>query len=99
MWTRLLLVLALVLPCSVARAQQPPGHRPSTTDSRPDTPAPAGASAQDMNGDSRFTQVMNTGATTTRWHEPVEIIFSIAVLAFGAGLIVLFTAKVSLSPC
>jgi len=57
-------------------------------------PDPAGPGAQELNGDLRLMQAMRAGATTTRWHEPVEIIFSIAVLGFGVGLIVLFTAKV-----
>jgi hypothetical protein len=49
---------------------------------------------QESGGDTAGTPVIKSAATTTRWHEPVEIIFSIAVLAFGAGLIVLFTSKV-----
>jgi len=77
--------------------QTRPEHWPESTErvEKPQDDEPANAVPGNwLEGESKAqvgAQVPSEGKLESRWHEPVEIIFSSVVLAFGFALIVLFT--------
>lgn len=95
MIARILCLLSMLVFTAHVRAQDPPGHWPernATTQPAPSIgggPAPATSGAQ--GGPVPTTNVVPSQG---RWHEPVEIVFSCAVLVFGMLLIAVFTSIV-----
>jgi hypothetical protein len=99
--------LAFVLVASIAAAQETPGHSPvsrsaaSTSGAQSSSGAPRAQDEPASEGPVKHEVVRGIAQqpppepTKTipvpRWHEPIEILFSLGVLAFGATLIVLFT--------
>jgi hypothetical protein len=88
----LLFVIALLVLGSFVVAQDVPDHRPdsSWTSGGPNTDDADDASSNSANSESTQGAPVKSGVIK-RWHEPIEIAFSLSVLAFGFGLIVLFT--------
>ncbi len=83
MLARLSLVLLLLLAPAAHAAQQRPGHVPDPDAALAIDQPPVAA------GEEAGVQALDQ-----RWHQPVEIAFSLAVLAFGFALIVLFTRAI-----
>jgi hypothetical protein len=99
--TLAVIAIAVAIP-TLAAAQAVPGHSPTSgaarstqPDRKSNDPDAVGAPVQAMPAarDERPSPSPAAQARPPqqRWHEPVEIAFSIGVLAFGAALIVLFT--------
>jgi hypothetical protein len=87
----LLFVIALLVLGSFAVAQDVPDHRPDPwTSGGPDADGVADDSHGSTGAGTNQDAPVKSGMIK-RWHEPIEIAFSLSVLAFGFGLIVLFT--------
>jgi hypothetical protein len=88
---RILLLLSMLLFTAQVRAQDPPGHWPErSATAQPAVATGAAAATSNAQGEPELKFM----PTERRWHEPVEIIFSSAVLVFGLLLIAVFTGLV-----
>jgi len=85
---RLILVLLISLLTTPLCAQEAPGNWPNRNAAeQPVWPATAAVPSNGAQAGSETGAVAPRG----RWHEPVEIVFSVTVLVFGLALIVVFT--------
>jgi hypothetical protein len=92
MLNRVLALLVLCLAAPLAGAQERPDHWPVARPAA-ERAGPADGETLTLPQSADGEQVTRMLAGTKRWHEPVEILFSVVVLAFGVGLILLFTNK------
>jgi len=84
------LLLICLLTASLS-AQEPPGHWPKGPAIEQGAGPGAAVAAPSLGQKDQLTDVLPPQG---RWHEPVEIAFSVTVLVFGLALIIVFTSLV-----